>query len=124
MAETQWQGDFFEGFAGRRKKAAFLLFTIWTIVITLHLANWGHWVILALTCLISWQFVRMLTSEVEVHSYKKPITEYPIVSLLVAAKNEEAVVSNLVNQLCNLDYPADRYEVWIIDDNKIGRAHV
>ena len=119
-----WQSDFFQGLAGRRKKAAFLLISIWTIVITLHLVAWGHWVILALTGVISIQLVRMLNSkpdEVQ-KQYDKPIAHYPIVSLLVAAKNEEAVVTNLVNQLCNLDYPVDRYEVWIIDDNSTDKT--
>lgn len=43
-------------------------------------------------------------------------TDWPRVSLLVAAKDEEAVIGNLVKQLCSLDYPRDRYELWIVDD--------
>ena len=43
--------------------------------------------------------------------------DWPYVSLLVAAKNEEAVIGNLVKNLCSLEYPEDRYEVWIVDDN-------
>jgi 1,2-diacylglycerol 3-beta-glucosyltransferase len=42
--------------------------------------------------------------------------DYPYVSVLVAAKNEEAVIGKLVQNLCNLDYPDGKYEVWIIDD--------
>jgi hypothetical protein len=42
---------------------------------------------------------------------------WPYVSLLVAAKNEETVIEPLVAALCQLEYPAGRYEVWIIDDN-------
>ncbi len=38
-------------------------------------------------------------------------------SLLVAAKNEEAVIGNLARNLCSLKYPQDNYEVWIVDDN-------
>jgi 1,2-diacylglycerol 3-beta-glucosyltransferase len=37
--------------------------------------------------------------------------------VLVAAKNEEAVIGSLVENLCNLDYPTCRYDLWIIDDN-------
>lgn len=37
-------------------------------------------------------------------------------SLLVAAKNEETVITKLVNYLCHLDYPQDKLEVWIVDD--------
>ena len=42
---------------------------------------------------------------------------WPYVSLLVAAKNEETVIEPLVAALCQLDYPASRYDVWIVDDN-------
>jgi 1,2-diacylglycerol 3-beta-glucosyltransferase len=41
----------------------------------------------------------------------------PLVSIMVAAKNEEAVIGRLVKTLCSLDYPAQNYEVWVIDDN-------
>lgn len=43
-----------------------------------------------------------------------------MVSLVVAAKNEEAVIGRLVKNLCRLDYP--HYEVWIIDDNSSDRT--
>ena len=44
------------------------------------------------------------------------LTSAPPVSLLVAAKNEEAVIANLVKNAVQLEYPADKYEVWAIDD--------
>jgi 1,2-diacylglycerol 3-beta-glucosyltransferase len=37
--------------------------------------------------------------------------------MLVAAKNEEAVIHRLVDNLCSVDYPTCRYDVWVIDDN-------
>jgi 1,2-diacylglycerol 3-beta-glucosyltransferase len=40
----------------------------------------------------------------------------------VAAKNEEAVIARLVRNLCNLDYPVDRYEVWVIDDRSTDKT--
>ena len=46
------------------------------------------------------------------------------VSLVVAAKDEEAVISNLVRQLCSLDYPDEKYEVWVIDDNSTDKTPV
>lgn len=48
--------------------------------------------------------------------------QWPQISILVAAKNEEAVIGKLVHSLCNLDYPGSRYEVWIIDDNSSDRT--
>jgi 1,2-diacylglycerol 3-beta-glucosyltransferase len=50
--------------------------------------------------------------------------EIPFVSLLVAAKNEEAVIGRLVRMLCNLDYPTCRYELWVIDDDSTDRTPV
>jgi 1,2-diacylglycerol 3-beta-glucosyltransferase len=49
---------------------------------------------------------------------------YQTVSLLVAAKNEEAVIGQLVQQLCALDYPGDRYDIWIVDDNSTDQTPV
>jgi 1,2-diacylglycerol 3-beta-glucosyltransferase len=48
--------------------------------------------------------------------------DFPFISLLVAAKNEEAVLGRLVETLCQLDYPSHRYELWIIDDNSTDRT--
>jgi len=38
-------------------------------------------------------------------------------SIIVSAKNEEYNISNLISALKNLNYPEDKYEVIIIDDN-------
>ena len=46
----------------------------------------------------------------------------PHISILIAAKNEESVVENLVKGLSNLDYPADRYDFWVINDNSADRT--
>ncbi|MEO0455492.1 MAG: glycosyltransferase family 2 protein [Cyanobacteria bacterium P01_A01_bin.114] len=48
--------------------------------------------------------------------------EWPFVSVLIAAKNEEGVIAALAQSLCQLDYPQDRYDVWIIDDNSDDRT--
>ena len=37
-------------------------------------------------------------------------------SILVPAKNEQAVLANLVQNLFHLDYPATHLDIWIIDD--------
>jgi 1,2-diacylglycerol 3-beta-glucosyltransferase len=48
--------------------------------------------------------------------------DLPSVSLLVAAKNEEAVIGRLVKSLCSLEYANGQYEVWIVDDNSSDRT--
>ncbi|MDP8965941.1 MAG: glycosyltransferase family 2 protein, partial [Cyanobacteriota bacterium] len=121
LEEEEFENDFFfQGLEGRRSKAALVLTLLWSGTIALHLVSWGSWVILGLTGLLGIQAVRFLLAR----PLKTPEpllddaqADLPFVSLLVAAKNEEAVISNLVRMLCNLDYPETRYEVWVIDDH-------
>ncbi len=51
-------------------------------------------------------------------------THLPFVSVMVAAKNEELVLGRLVKTLCAVNYPRDRYELWVIDDNSDDRTPV
>ncbi len=112
---------------GRRGKAAFILSLIWTTTIILHLLSWGYWIILSLTGLLSVQLLRILFAKPKLAP--KPLSEenladWPYVSLLVAAKNEEAVISKLVKNICALDYPTNNYELWVIDDNSTDKTPV
>lgn len=119
IAEEEFREDFFQGLAGRRQKAAFLLTTVWLTVIILHLVSWGIWLVWGFTSLAGMQILRYLFAKSDDVPSPMPderLTDAPLVSLLVAAKNEEVVIGNLVAMLCNLDYPADKYEVWAIDD--------
>ena len=43
--------------------------------------------------------------------------EYPFVSILVPAHNEALVLERTVHSLLSFDYPQDRYEVIVINDN-------
>lgn len=43
--------------------------------------------------------------------------EYPFVSILVPAHNEQKVIKNTVVALLNLDYPPDKYEIIVVNDN-------
>ncbi len=104
----------------RRQKAAVLLTVVWGSTIALHWLSWGLWVVLCLTTLMGVHALRVL--RVRPHAAPPPLDisdpqQCPYVSLLVAAKNEEAVIAQLVESLCQLDYPDDRYDLWIIDDN-------
>ena len=111
----------------RRRKAAVVLMMIWSSTIALHLVAWGSWVALGLSTLMGIHAARvLLTRPLPV---PEPLSDdqlalAPLVSLMVAAKNEEAVIGRLVKLLCNLDYPADRYEVWVIDDDSTDKTPV
>lgn len=43
--------------------------------------------------------------------------EYPMVTVMVPAHNEGVVISKTVESLLALDYPQDRYEIIVINDN-------
>jgi 1,2-diacylglycerol 3-beta-glucosyltransferase len=114
---------------GRRQKAAIVLLMLWGTVIALHLIPGGFWFVMAFTGLLSIQAVRMLLASPSTLSGNLAITpnnqsnnQWPFVSLLIAAKNEEVVITHLVENICQLDYPADRYEVWVVDDHSTDRT--
>lgn len=127
IAEEEFREDFFQGLAGRRQKAAFLLMTIWIAIVMLHLISWGQWLVLAVTCLAGIQILRCLLTPAEMVPpalTERELAIAPKVSLLIAAKNEEAVIGNSVAMLCNLDYPSDKYEVWAIDDRSTDNTPI
>ena len=123
----EFRADFFQGLAGRRQKAAFLLMVIWIAVISLHFISWGFELVLGITGLIGIQILRYLfakpsMAKASISTFES--TSIPKVSLLVAAKNEEAVIGNSIKMLCSLDYPADKYEVWAINDRSTDNTAV
>ncbi|HEY9811653.1 MAG TPA: glycosyltransferase family 2 protein [Halomicronema sp.] len=106
-------------YEGRRRKAAIVLTVVWSGTIALHFLSWGTWLVLGFTGIMVIHAVRVLFAQPS--SLPVPLSDetrdkWPFVSLLVSAKNEEAVIDKLVEGLCNLDYPYDRYELWVIDD--------
>lgn len=112
---------------GRRRKAAVVLAAIWGGTIALHFFAWGYWFVFGMTTLIGIHAARILLARPL--PLPKPMSDAdleqaPFVSLMVAAKNEEAVISRLVKDLCSLDYPNDCYELWVIDDNSTDRTPI
>jgi 1,2-diacylglycerol 3-beta-glucosyltransferase len=108
----------------RRLKSAVVLIFVWAIVFALHWSSTNQWFIWGLLAVLGLQAIRVLTAKPQ--SLPPPIPReeknYPFVSLLAAAKNEETVIANLVHSLCAQDYPSDRYEVWIVDDASSDRT--
>lgn len=114
-------------YKGRRRKAAVVLTIVWSGTIALNIASWGSLFVIGLTTIFGIHALRVVLarprSEPEAMS-NDTIANCPIVSLLVAAKNEEAVIGNLVKMLCSQDYPDECYEVWVIDDNSTDQTSV
>ena len=112
-------------YAGRRRKAALVLTIVWGGTIALHLVSWGAWLVLGMTTIFGVHALRVVFARPRRQSEPlatDALADFPFVSLLVAAKNEEAVIGNLVKALCSQDYPNDKYEVWVIDDNSSDKT--
>jgi 1,2-diacylglycerol 3-beta-glucosyltransferase len=46
----------------------------------------------------------------------------PVVDIVVAARDEQAVIGRLVERLLRVRYPADRLSLWVIDDGSEDRT--
>ncbi len=143
-ADFAFNAELFKGYSGRRLKAAIALALLWMLTFVLHSVAWGHTVVLLATALMSAHALRVMLAKPlpapqplpSVQSMQALVqspqsaeaagkaageaaveTEaWPYVSLLVAAKNEAQVIGSLVESLLHIDYPATRYDLWIIDD--------
>ncbi|MCY7335853.1 MAG: glycosyltransferase family 2 protein [Chamaesiphon sp.] len=114
--------DWSIGMGDRRLKAATILGSLWVGVAALHLISWGYilaWAIASIFCL---RALKLVATKVDPPPLFIPPQTYPFISLAIAAKNEAAVITSLVESLCSLDYPSDRYEVWAIDDRSSDRT--
>jgi len=54
--------------------------------------------------------------------YLKAVNEQPFVSVIVAARNEENNIPNLLTTLLNQNYPSELYEVIIANDVSTDRT--
>ncbi len=109
--------DWSAGMGYRQLKAAIVLSSLWVSVIALHLLTWGYLLAWGATGIFCFRALRLVTTRVAPPPVFVPPPTYPFISLAIAAKNEATVIADLVQSLCSLEYPADRYEVWAIDDN-------
>jgi 1,2-diacylglycerol 3-beta-glucosyltransferase len=133
MHETDFRSSLQTEGDRRRLKTIIVMAIVYGLTIGLHFAPWSRWVLLGL---FSIQALRLIfppplppiVSEsnfkngVEIDSEQTSSQDLPFFSLLASAKNEEAVIGNLVRNLCQIDYPSDRFEVWIVDDNSSDRT--
>lgn len=113
-------------YAFRRRKAAIVLTIVWSGTIALHLVSWGSWLVLGMTTIFGIHALRVSLARPHRQAQldDEAIADIPFVSLLIAAKNEEAVIGNIVKSLCSQEYPREKYEVWVIDDNSTDKTPV
>jgi 1,2-diacylglycerol 3-beta-glucosyltransferase len=114
--------DWSAGMGYRRLKAVTILGGLWLGVVALHLISWGYIIAWTITSIFCLRALRLVATKVAAPPVSIDLQTYPLISLAIAAKNEAAVITNLVENLCSLDYPIDRYEVWAIDDNSTDRT--
>ena len=69
---------------------------------------------------IFWLLV--LFSSEEKGQQKKKLTEFPVVSVLIPAYNEEESIIETISSVCHLDYPAEKLEVIVINDGSADRT--
>ena len=53
---------------------------------------------------------------------KKELKAYPYINILVPAHNEAKVIVRTVESLLKLDYPNDRYDITVINDNSTDKS--
>ncbi len=100
-------------YQGRRRKAAVVLTVVWGGTIALNVVSWGTWFVLGMTTIFGIHALGLVFTRPRIAPapLSGDLANCPTVSLLVAAKNEEAVISNLVKMLCSISYPVDKYEI-------------
>lgn len=76
--------------------------------------------------LLIWQFVGYPALIALVSYFSKPCekdyTYEPFVSILIATYNEESVISDRLNNLLELDYPVNKYEILVINSGSIDNT--
>jgi 1,2-diacylglycerol 3-beta-glucosyltransferase len=101
----------------RQFKATAVVGGIWGIVSLCHwqpVAEWGLW---GLTLILTLQASRMLLQRPPEAVATVAAPTLPSVSILIPAKNEQAVIGRIIPNLFALDYPPSLLEIWAIDDS-------
>lgn len=52
------------------------------------------------------------------------ITSKPFISIVVAVRNEEAYILNLLNDIAQQHYPSDKFEVWVVNDHSEDNTYI
>ncbi|MBE9105182.1 glycosyltransferase family 2 protein [Nostoc cf. edaphicum LEGE 07299] len=105
----------------RRLKATIVVLLVWGSVSLLHWLPETQWLMLGLTAILTVQTLRMLLAKPAAAVMESEIY-LPPVSILVPAKNESPVLANLVYSLCQLNYPSDSLDIWVVDDGSTDKT--
>lgn len=83
---------------------------------------WGALFALAQTYVLYGAFLGALASRSEPETERSSNREYPTVSLVIAAYNEEEVIAEKIENSLELDYPDDKLEIVVFSDASSDRT--
>ncbi len=62
-------------------------------------------------------FLKTNNKRLDILNKINKFTDWPSVSILIPAHNEEKVILKTINSMLNLNYPSDKLEIIVINDN-------
>ena len=88
----------------------------------------GYWIIVVIIIYAYLGYPIVLYMLSILFNYKKinsgnAINKWPGVDLLIAAYNEEKVIHSKIENSINLDYPSDKFNIWIASDGSSDRTN-
>jgi cellulose synthase/poly-beta-1,6-N-acetylglucosamine synthase-like glycosyltransferase len=93
------------------------------MIVVFYAAFFFIWLMLLYhTFLMIGGFIHGLINRRKLAAWKESLKEYPTVSVLIPAHNEEVVIGNTLEAMMELNYPKDRLEVIVINDNSSDRT--
>lgn len=56
-------------------------------------------------------------------SAKRPVSEYPMISIIIPVKNEEKKLPSSIDSIIKNDYPSDKMEIIIVEDGSVDKTY-
>ena len=80
------------------------------------------WIVLFYHVILTYGGYRHFSKTITTSDLDIELESYPMVSILIPAHNEEAVIGRTVDAMARLIYPKDRIEIVVINDNSSDRT--
>ena len=117
-------------YKNRRLKSLLFLFACSFITITPHIFDikYFSYLICTLSLLIAIYGLLVISKNfkrrISQNTFNNQLTkeQFPLLDIIVAARDEENVIGRLVERLFNLDYPTNKLNIYIIDDGSSDKT--
>ncbi len=80
------------------------------------------WLLLFYHIFLTWGGYRHFTKTLTTSDLDIELAEYPMVSILIPAHNEEAVIGRTIDAMARLIYPKGKLEIIVVDDGSKDRT--